>query len=70
MKICNQCAKEMTMVRAFFAIEAIDTSQGIIKNYSEARIYTCNNAECPNYALLQIPMEDMRDILTSEKYKI
>ena len=43
-KTCNQCHKQMDMGVRF--------SVGIMGS-------ACDNPECPNYALVQIPLEEM-----------
>jgi len=53
-KTCNQCKEEMIL---------IDNLEIFEKKKKESksifRAYVCRNPKCPNYALLQIPLEEM-----------
>jgi predicted secreted protein len=51
MNTCNQCHKELSVeTKHYFTGRS---NVGYIKNY------VCINPACPNYALLQMPAEDM-----------
>lgn len=50
MKTCNQCGHELVV----WDYEVLS-----ITNEEEVLLTACDNPLCPNYALLQIPAEDM-----------
>lgn len=51
MKTCNQCQKEMEY--SLIIQTKIDVE--VERNY----LHFCNNPACPNFALLQVPVEDL-----------
>ena len=48
-KTCHQCHKEL---------DKLELSHQIRWNLF---VYVCENPKCPNYALIQIPLEDMKE---------
>lgn len=48
MKSCNQCHGELT--RMYWHLKKVD---------SDIYVYVCSKAVCPNYGVVQIPVEDM-----------
>ena len=50
MKTCNQCGSEL---------DTIPLRSSELVNPIEPDIHVCANPECPNYAVVQIPSEDM-----------
>lgn len=56
MKTCNQCHEEMTITKIITVLKFHEKGEN---NFEFHRFFCCSNPECPNYALLQIPLEDM-----------
>ena len=58
MSLCNQCNREMGFGLEFSLGSAVYISPGFFGG--EVNVFVCENPECPNYGLLQIPQEIMR----------
>jgi hypothetical protein len=63
MKTCNQCGNELKLEIEIETEELFFMSKN--KDIRTVNLFVCENPECPNYSLLQIPT----GLMSKEKVK-
>jgi len=70
MKTCNMCHKDMRFVSTASQWLNDESALTVVRNVIRVKLGLCLNPKCPNFALLQMPVEYIPKELKSSKKRV